>query len=123
RDHHALQHENAAVHRESQRAGEDLVLAPYDGCPPLHLRLDGATWEDNGCWYRGFEYARERERGLDFTEDLWSPGILRIPLRGGHPWGLLVWAGPIASGRSATAVVNAERARLRALAGGGEGLR
>jgi predicted glycogen debranching enzyme len=122
RDHHTLQHENAAVHRGTQRAGEDLVLAPYDGCPPLHLRLAGANWEDNGCWYRGFEYARERERGLDFTEDLWSPGILRVALPAGKPWGLLAWAGPIPSGRSALAAVAGERTRLRALAGGSEGL-
>jgi predicted glycogen debranching enzyme len=122
RDHHALQHENAAVQREAQRAGEDLVLAPYDGCPPLHLRLDGAAWEDNGCWYRGLEYARERERGLDFKEDLWSPGILRVPLRAGKPWGLLAWAGPVPKGRTAVAVVAGERSRLRALAGGSEGL-
>ena len=122
RDHHALQHENAAVHRESKRAGDDLVLAPYDGCPPLHVRQAGASWEDDGCWYRGLEYARERERGLDFTEDLWSPGILRVPLRAGKPWGILVWAGPIPSGRSAEAVVTGERSRLRALAGGAEGL-
>src|SRR5687768_6839424 len=117
RDHHGLQHENAAVRRESGRAGDDLVLSPYDGCPPLHLRLAGAEWEDNGCWYRGFEYARERERGLDFTEDLWSPGVLRVPLKPGKPWGLLAWAGPIPSAkRSAVAVVAAERTRLRTVA-------
>ena len=122
RDHHALQHENAAVHGEPERAGEDVVLAPYDGCPALHLRLAGGTWETDGCWYRGFEYARERERGLDFTEDLWSPGLVRVTLRAGKPWGLLVWAGPIPSGRTAVAAVTAERTRLRVLAGGSEGL-
>ena len=122
RDHHALQHENAAVHREAGRAGEDLVLAPYDGCPPLHVRLDGATWEENGCWYRGLEYAREKDRGLDFKEDLWSPGVLRVPLKPGKPWGLLAWAGAIPSGRTALSVVTAERTRLRAVSGGNEGL-
>ena len=122
RDHHGLQHENDAVHREPGRAGEDLVLAPYDGCPPLHLQLAGATFEADPCWYRGFEYARERERGLDFTEDLWSPGILRVALGAGQPWGMLAWAGPIPSGRTALAAVAAERTRLRALAGGAEGL-
>ena len=122
RDHHALQRENEAVHREADRAGEDLVLAPYDGCPPLHLRHAGAAWQGDGCWYRGFEYARERERGLDFTEDLWSPGVLRVPLRPGKPWGLLAWAGPIPAGRTALDAVAAERTRLRTLARGSEGL-
>jgi predicted glycogen debranching enzyme len=122
RDHHALQRENTAVRREAERAGEDLVLAPYDGCPPLHLRLAGAAWESDGCWYRGFEYARERERGLDFAEDLWSPGLLRVSLRPGKPWGLLAWAGPIPAGGTAVALAAAERTRLRVLAGGSEGL-
>ena len=122
RDHHALQHENAAVHRDVGRAGEDLVLAPYDGCPPLHLRLTGAAWGDDACWYRGFEYARERERGLDFTEDLWSPGVLTVELRPGKPWGLLAWAGPIPDGQTAVGVVTSERTRLRKLGGGSEDL-
>ena len=122
RDHHALQHENTAVRRETRRAGEDLVLDPYDGCPPLHLRLAGAEWRDDPCWYRSFEYARERERGLDFTEDLWSPGAISVPLQPGQPWGLLAWAGPISASRSAIDVVASERTRLRALAGGSEGL-
>jgi predicted glycogen debranching enzyme len=122
RDHHALQHENGAVHHETARAGEDVVLAPYDGCPPLHLRPAGADWHGDGVWYRGFEYERERERGLDFTEDLWSPGLLWVPLRPGKPWGLLVWAGPIPSGRTALDAVAAERTRLRTLARGSEGL-
>jgi predicted glycogen debranching enzyme len=122
RDHHALQRENPAVRREAQRAGEDVVLAPFDGCPPLHLRLAGAAWDGESSWYHGFEYAREKERGLDFTEDLWSPGVLRVPLRSGKPWGLLAWAGPIPEGRTALLAVTAERTRLRAIGGGSEGL-
>jgi predicted glycogen debranching enzyme len=122
RDHHALQHENTAVRRDVHRLGEDLVMAPYDGCPALHVRPAGAAWQDDGCWYRDFEYERERERGLDFTEDLWSPGVLRVALRPGEPWGLLAWAGPIPDGRTAVGVATSERTRLRALGGGSEGL-
>jgi predicted glycogen debranching enzyme len=122
RDHHALQHENTAVRSQTARAGDDVVLDPYDGCPPLHLRLAGAEWRDDPCWYRRFEYARERERGLDFTEDLWSPGTITVALDPGKPWGLLAWAGPLPQGRTAIDVVASERTRLRALTGGTEGL-
>jgi predicted glycogen debranching enzyme len=122
RDHHALQHENSAVRAQTASAGDDVVVDPYEGCPPLHLRLAGAEWRDDPCWYRSFEYARERERGLDFTEDLWSPGTIGVPLQPGKPWGLLAWAGPIPANRTATGVVASERTRLRALAGGSEGL-
>ena len=33
-----------------------------------------------GNWYRNFEYDAERERGLDFSEDLFNPLILRFDL-------------------------------------------
>jgi predicted glycogen debranching enzyme len=122
RDHHAFQHENTAVRNETRRAGEDVVVDPYEGCPPLHLRLAGAEWRDEACWYRGFEYARERDRGLDFTEDLWSPGTTKVTLQPGKPWGIVAWAGPIPANRSAIEVIASERTRLRALAGGSEGL-
>ena len=34
-------------------------------------------------WYRNFEYVRERERGLDFREDLFHPCTLVKELRAG----------------------------------------
>ena len=122
RDHHTLQHENTAVRSQTERVGDDIVVDPYEGCPPLHVRLAGAEWRDDPCWYRSFEYARERERGLDFTEDLWSPGTITAPLQPGKPWGILAWAGHIPKGRGAIEVAASERTRLRALAGGNEGL-
>ena len=38
---------------------------------------------DGGNWYRNFEYDAERERGLDFVEDLFNPFVLRFDLRQG----------------------------------------
>jgi predicted glycogen debranching enzyme len=122
RDHHALQHENAAIGQAVEREADDLVLRPYDGCPPLHLRAPGATWTGDGYWYRSFEYARERERGLDFREDLFSHGHFSKPLRPGEEACLLAWAGPIPRAREAAAIVSSERRRLRAAAGDATGL-
>jgi predicted glycogen debranching enzyme len=34
--------------------------------------------EGSGSWYYNFEYDRERERGLDFREDLFSPFLLHF---------------------------------------------
>ncbi|HKB40985.1 MAG TPA: glycogen debranching enzyme N-terminal domain-containing protein, partial [Gemmataceae bacterium] len=68
RDHHGLQAENAALRREVECLGDDVVLRPYEGCPALTLRLPQAQWTTEGDWYRRFEYARERERGFDSHE-------------------------------------------------------
>jgi len=121
RDHHALQRENPAVRPGADREGPDLVLRPYDGCPPLRLRLPGAVWAPDGLWYRAFEYERERERGLDFREDLFSPGVLRLELLPGRAVHLLASAGSLPPAVDAERLMAAERRRLRICGGGGEG--
>lgn len=57
---------------------------------PLVLRLrsrddqpfPNAAFSSNPCWYYHFLHPREAERGLDFSEDLYSPGSFSISL---HP--------------------------------------
>jgi glycogen debranching enzyme len=36
--------------------------------------------ERAGYWYRNFEYEAERERGLDFAEDLFNPCVFYFDL-------------------------------------------
>ena len=119
RDHHALQRENHDLVGDVERQAEDVVLRPYVGCPALHLRLARALWDTDPCWYRRFEYDRERERGLEFQEDLWSPGVFRLRLEPGQAACLVASAGPIRHDAGGLRAVEAERARLHAL--GGEG--
>ena len=57
-----------------------VTVKPYDGAPPLHLAHNADDLNANGCWYRNFEYQVERERGLDFREDLFSPCELKFDL-------------------------------------------
>jgi predicted glycogen debranching enzyme len=48
-------------------------MKPYEQCPPIRFGYDGA-FEADGYWYENFQYAAERERGLDWEEDCWTPG-------------------------------------------------
>ena len=50
----------------------------------MHLAHNAVELRKTGDWYRNFEYDVERERGLDFTEDLFNPFVLRfdLPLEG-----------------------------------------
>jgi predicted glycogen debranching enzyme len=78
RDYHHLHHRNADFNSQlsfgKNEAGDDeLRIKPYEQCPPIHCRYNGA-FEADGYWYEKFQYAVERERGLDCEEDYWTPG-------------------------------------------------
>ena len=80
RDYHSTTHENGAINPAvEQRAGLASV-APYQGLPSLHLAHNAAELQKTGDWYRNLEYDVERERGLDFSEDLFNPLVLRFDL-------------------------------------------
>jgi glycogen debranching enzyme len=65
RDYHSL-----------RRASSD----PYGSLPMLHFHHSG-RFEDNAMWYYNFEYQLEQERGLDFREDLYTPGVIVLELQ------------------------------------------
>ena len=48
--------------------------------PALHCAHNADEVDTTGHWYYNFEYAVERERGLDCVEDLFSPFALRFDL-------------------------------------------
>lgn len=79
RDYHALHHENAAFRFEPRGSGGRLVWHPYDGVPGVVAASNG-EYSHQPEWYRNFVYEEERARGLDFSEDLASPGVFRWDL-------------------------------------------
>jgi predicted glycogen debranching enzyme len=52
---------------------DEISLQPGADCPPIIFNFDG-EFEQSSDWYYNFEYPQERERGLDFQEDAFSPG-------------------------------------------------
>jgi glycogen debranching enzyme len=81
RDYHSTAHENSAINPAVEVEDGFAMLAPYQGCPKLYLKHNKGTVRTEGYWYHNFEYPRERERGLDFREDLFQP--LTIEFEGG----------------------------------------
>jgi predicted glycogen debranching enzyme len=65
RDYHALIHDDDAA-------------LPY-----VHINVPGATFEAKPDRWKNFVYDRERERGLDCEEDLFTPGSYVITLKRG----------------------------------------
>ncbi|GJH35643.1 glycogen debranching enzyme N-terminal domain-containing protein [Paraburkholderia hospita] len=80
RDYHALHHENGAFDFSASVDGEHVAWQPYHDLPVIRVVTNGA-YEHAPDWYRNFCYVRERERGLDFTEDLATPGVFTFDLR------------------------------------------
>jgi predicted glycogen debranching enzyme len=101
RDYHALHRENSSFNFQPQEdigeTGSELTWQPYPGLPSVVIATNG-VYEHQPDWYRNFLYEQERERGLDCTEDLATPGIFQWDLAkedavwlmvarlpGGHP--------------------------------------
>ena len=80
RDYHSLTHENSAIDGRLDVRPGLAGIAPYPGLPELYLAHNARELETTGHWYRNFEYDAERERGLEFTEDLFNPCVLRFDL-------------------------------------------
>jgi len=80
RDYHSTTHENGAINGAVERRPGLATITPYQGLPSLHLAHNATEIQTTGDWYRNFEYDAEHERGLDYTEDLFNPFVLRFDL-------------------------------------------
>src|SRR5204862_413359 len=79
-DWHSLHHENPAFAFDAARLDERTWRwSPYREVPAVVVRTD-AAYEHEPQWFRQCAYGEERARGLDFTEDLASPGTFTFEL-------------------------------------------
>jgi len=95
RDYHHLQSASGALNSQLQTDSGSFAIQPYDAESTLMLTYPrGQFWSD-GLWYYDYLYYRERDRGLDCTEDLYSPGIIEWTLRPGETVYLCASTGPL----------------------------
>lgn len=80
RDYHSLAHENAALNPAFKSASGSVSVKPYPDLPALHLAHNAQSAVPASEWFRNFQYPREQERGLDFSEDLFNPCVLTFDL-------------------------------------------
>jgi predicted glycogen debranching enzyme len=79
RDYHGLQRETHTLDMTTRREGALLGWRTFSHVPAVWSAANGA-FRDEPQWYRNFLYTIERERGLDDTEDLASPGVFSFEL-------------------------------------------
>lgn len=76
---HALTHANMDLHVKTYPAECGFKIQPYNALPPLFVQAEGLfDFLPSPEWINRVEYPKERERGFDYTEDLFSPGLFEI---------------------------------------------
>ncbi len=110
RDSHALTSANSEISQETPFEDRTLRLRPYPDGPEVFLRVPGADFRANPQWWYRFEYEVDRQRGLDFQEDLWTPGVFGSELNAGDRLGIVISTQDPA-GRDAFALLEKERKR------------
>ena len=81
RDFHQLLREHGGMIQRVELRAAEMRVQPRRDLPRLCFRYEG-TFVGGPDWWRRFEYLAERDRGLDFEEDLWTPGLFEVPLDG-----------------------------------------
>lgn len=72
RDYHSLFYENAETNFWIDRKENHFVIYPRYGASPVYFSFTHGEWFEHRVWYKNLEYAREIERGLDFSEDVYG---------------------------------------------------
>ena len=85
RDANALCVENSAINKEVRSVADGIATCLYKGYPELFMQFNKpVNWIDDGHWYKGIEYYKDRDRGIPYKEDLWVPGYFELPIEKGE---------------------------------------
>ncbi|HVO65776.1 MAG TPA: amylo-alpha-1,6-glucosidase [Syntrophales bacterium] len=81
---HALAKQNVYLRTDTHRIDNGFRMRPYDGMPPMFIQTDmKSEFHPSPVWYNNFEYRVEKERGFEWHEDLFRPGIFEVPVKEG----------------------------------------
>ncbi|WP_455377224.1 amylo-alpha-1,6-glucosidase [Petrachloros mirabilis] len=94
RDYHSTHHENLGL--ESTHSGGDRVVMwqPYHNLPIIRAFHTGG-YRHEPHWFRQVQFPLEQQRGLDATEDWWSPGEFTCQLTSDESFELAFSSEPI----------------------------
>ena len=115
RDFHSTTHRNGALNPEVEIAPGMVSIQPYADLPRLYLAHNAASAETAGDWYLHFEFDLERQRGLDFQEDLFNPLVLRFHLAAGARAVVIATLEPYRTAADAGGLAAQERTRRQAI--------
>ncbi len=77
--------ENQAINKEVKEVPNGIATCLYQGYPELYMQFNKPVkWVNDGHWYKGIEYYKDRDRGIPYKEDLWVPGYFEMPIKKGE---------------------------------------
>ena len=79
-DYHSLQHEADAGEFIAEIGENRCIIRAAGQETELFIVHNAASVTETGHWYRDFEYSIEKERGFEYSEDLFQPIELRFRL-------------------------------------------
>lgn len=85
RNANSLVMENPSINTEVKPVQNGVSTCLYQGYPELFMQFNKeAKWVNDGHWYKGIEYYKDRDRGVPYKEDLWVPGYFELPIKKGE---------------------------------------
>lgn len=77
--------ENNALNKDLRTVPNGIATCLYAGYPDLFMQFNkDVKWVDDGHWYKGIEYYKDRNRGIPYKEDLWVPGYFEMDIEKGE---------------------------------------
>lgn len=77
--------ENPNINKTMRDVPNGKATCLYQGYPELFMQFNkDVKWVDDGHWYKGIEYYKDKDRGVPYKEDLWVPGYFELPIKKGE---------------------------------------
>ena len=77
--------ENSSINTAVREVPDGIATCLYEGYPELYMQFSKPVkWVNDGHWYKGIEYFKDRDRGIPYKEDLWVPGYFELPIKKGE---------------------------------------
>jgi predicted glycogen debranching enzyme len=83
RGYHQLQHAANNIFWDVEFNNGLFHNRPYQDAPDIFISVPGSSFTPVNQWFYRFSYEMEKNRGLDFQEDLFNHGIFQVDLKQG----------------------------------------
>ncbi len=94
RDYHSTHHENMGLESHCSEDDHRVSWQPYRDLPAVRAFHSG-RYRHEPHWFRQVQFSVEQQRGLDYSEDWWSPGEFTFQIASGESAGLALSSEPV----------------------------